>query len=41
MDVEIGKSDFLCPRKVGYGEHCIAIGEQVGEEIILDVLARQ
>lgn len=41
MHVEIGKNDLLGARKVGYGEHCLGIVEQVGEEIVLDVLASQ
>jgi hypothetical protein len=27
--------------KAGLGEYCIGIGEQVGEQIVLDVFARQ
>lgn len=41
LDVEIAKRDFFGPRGVWLGEHRIRIGEQVSEQIVLDVLARQ
>ena len=41
MDVEIAKRHFFISQRVGLGEYFIRIGEQVGQQIVLDVVARQ